>query len=302
MHPHLVEQLKHRRAFVQAVRLRRPALRRHGPLPRVQDPNHIRLGYYAAIRRLVLLPARRLVHERLLPELPSIVSSSGVSRARGRADADPGDVNELVGGISVDFFDGVSQSSMEDIAEQYAAATSSFQKEQLARQLRTAVGVDVPIGDPHLRPLVETFTATNVALIKSIPTRYFEQLQSKLMVDVSAGKRWEEIADDLEDRYEVSEATAKLVARDQVGKFYGSLNEVRQRDLGIEEFIWRTANDNRVRDSHKELEGQSFRWDELPTNDDGEEIEPGSEVNCRCNADPNVQSVVDDLDEQDEAA
>jgi len=301
MHPHVVRAIKARRAFEQTIRLRRPARRLRRPLPRAQQPDHLRLAYFAALRRLVLIPAKRLIQERIVSELPSIVSSAGI--VKRRSDKDLEDVDGIMEGVSEDFFDGVHVGRMADIAAQYAAATSDFQKEQLGRQLEAAVGVQVPLSDGKLKPLADAFTQTNVALIKSIPQRYFQQIQSTLMVGVSAGKRWEEIADDLEERYEVSESTARLIARDQVGKFFGSLNRARQEDLGINRFIWRTVKDNRVREAHRKLEGQSFSWDELPENDDGEEIEPGLEVNCRCWADPDVLSVVESLEEdQDEAA
>ena len=297
MHRHLVDLLKKRRAFEQTIRLRRPPLRRRRPMPRPRQPDHIRLAYFAALRRHVLLPAKRLVEERIISELPSIVSAAGVARARGgRTDADPGDVDPIMKGIAIDFEDYVSTDDFEDLAQSFADATSEFQRQQLAQQLRAAVGVEVPIADPHLGPMIETFTATNVALIKSIPSRYFEQVETKLMTDVSAGKRWEQIADDLEQRFEVSESTARLIARDQVGKFFGALNQVRQKDLGIEGFIWRTMKDNRVREEHEELEGERFTWNDLPS-----EGAPGDAVNCRCWAEPDVQSVVDDLSDEDAA-
>ena len=96
---------------------------------------------------------------------------------------------------------------------------------------------------------------------------------------------------EIEARFDVSESRAALIARDQVGKFYGALNRARQEDLGLTHFVWRTANDERVRPEHVRLDGQRFSWSKLPA-----EGYPGQPINCRCNADPDVESLLDSLD------
>jgi len=46
--------------------------------------------------------------------------------------------------------------------------------------------------------------------------------------------------------------------------FAGLINQLRQQDLGIERYIWRSQDDAKVRDSHAEHDDQVFRWDEPP--------------------------------------
>ena len=53
-------------------------------------------------------------------------------------------------------------------------------------------------------------------------------------------------------------------------------------DAGIEEYIWSTTGDERVRDSHRELNGKKFRWDTPPENSDGRACHPGEDYQCRC--------------------
>lgn len=50
---------------------------------------------------------------------------------------------------------------------------------------------------------------------------------------------------------------------------------------GIEEYIWRTAGDNRVRPAHILRNGKKFKWDRPPL--DGH---PGMAIRCRCVAIP----------------
>lgn len=63
--------------------------------------------------------------------------------------------------------------------------------------------------------------------------------------------------------------------------FAGLINQLRQEDLGIEEYIWRSRDDDKVRDSHAAYDDRVFRWDDPP-----EGGHPGQAHNCRCVAEP----------------
>ena len=63
--------------------------------------------------------------------------------------------------------------------------------------------------------------------------------------------------------------------------FAGLINQLRQQDLGIERYIWRSQDDAKVRDSHAEYDDRVFRWDEPPGGG-----HPGQAHNCRCFAEP----------------
>lgn len=63
--------------------------------------------------------------------------------------------------------------------------------------------------------------------------------------------------------------------------FAGLVNQLRQQDLGIERYIWRSQDDTKVRDSHADYDDQVFRWDEPPAGG-----HPGQAHNCRCYAEP----------------
>jgi len=63
--------------------------------------------------------------------------------------------------------------------------------------------------------------------------------------------------------------------------FAGLINQLRQEDLGIERYVWRSQDDAKVRDSHAEHDDRVFRWDDPP-----EGGHPGQTYNCRCYAEP----------------
>lgn len=70
----------------------------------------------------------------------------------------------------------------------------------------------------------------------------------------------------------------------------GLINQLRQQELGIEQYIWRSQDDTKVRDSHVEYDDQVFRWDEPP-----EDGHPGQAHNCWCYAEPVSPSAPDDV-------
>lgn len=281
----LVEQFRRRREFQQLLQGRRPQLRaRFAPQ---RFPTNTELSY----RRTLLdvdAVALRLVKERLFPQLPALVREQA-SIARG--DSPAGDVDETLGAVRASLGGGVlSSSNLERIVQPIGTRVSRQQREQLQRQMQAAIGIEVPIADQNFGKQLRAWTDENVALIKTIPNDFLDEVQRTVTSGLVAGDRWETLAAKIEARYEVSESRAALIARDQVGKFFGALNRARQTSLGIDSYFWRTASDERVREEHALREGQKFSWDDAP-----EDGHPGHPINCRCTADPDLTQMLQDL-------
>lgn len=124
-------------------------------------------------------------------------------------------------------------------------------------------------------------TRENVDLIKSIPDQQLKHVERIVSNGIVNGSRVEALADELYQRFDVSDSRAMLIARDQVGKWHGSLQRLRQVDAGVHSYEWSASGDERVRAKHRERDGKVFRWDSPP--DDGH---PGIPVQCRCVAIP----------------
>lgn len=180
----------------------------------------------------------------------------------------------------------LDQRQLESLATIFARRTADYQREQLRRQVRAVLGVDVFASDKRLAALVDDFVQHNVSLIRRIPDKLHSEVDAMVQRSVTSGTLNDDLADDLAARFSIAEDHAELIARDQIGKFYGDVNSSRQRELGVTRFIWRTARDERVRESHAELDGEEFSYDDLPTNERDEEIRPGDDIQCRCYAEP----------------
>lgn len=80
---------------------------------------------------------------------------------------------------------------------------------------------------------------------------------------------------------------AKLIAQDQIGKLNGKVAEYRQTSAGITSYRWSTSRDERVRRTHRALEGSVQSWASPPVSEaNGERNHPGMAVKCRCSPVP----------------
>lgn len=252
-------------------------------LPRAARPDQIAVEYLRALNPQV----RELLD--VLQELTSDLAKAWPKPEPAREDNDQ-DVRRLVKRAADRLAKAIKAKSILPIASKYGQATSDFQRAQLAKQARAAVSIDLRklSGiDRKIPQQVERFARENAELITGIGTRLAEDIAKVVEQGVVAGSRWETIAGRLAERGTVTESRAALIARDQVGKFYGAVNQQRQENLGVTRYVWRTARDNRVREEHEALDGERFQWSEPPS-----EGHPGEPVNCRCYADPDFSELL----------
>lgn len=179
---------------------------------------------------------------------------------------------------------------LEERIRAFGRRTSVYQGSQLQKQIRAQLSVEVPLRDAGIGQKLTDWTTENVALIKSLPSETFDRIERIVLSGINDGRRWEDMADEIEKRFDVARGRAQLIARDQVGKFYGAVNRARQSELGITQYRWRTSLDERVRPEHAAREGKLFSWADPP--DDGA---PGQPINCRCTAEPDLGPLLDDL-------
>lgn len=171
---------------------------------------------------------------------------------------------------------------------QIMLATDRFNRQQFHAVFRSVFGVDIFTTEPFLADLLAAWEAENIKLIKSIPSQYLDQLHGRIVAAVRAGKPSKVISEVVRETFDLPRNRAKLIARDQIGKLNGQLTMARQRNIGVESYVWRTSLDERVREEHKAREGEKFKWDEPPK--DGH---PGNPINCRCSA----EAVFPDLED-----
>lgn len=158
-------------------------------------------------------------------------------------------------------------------------------------------GIDLRDADPRLGPLMTQWRRENVEKIKSLVGKELDTIE-RMLAD-GEGRRVESLRDDIQERFGVTRSKAELLARDQVLKLNGKIVEFRQSAAGIEEYIWTTSGDERVREMHAELDGKRFKWSDPPvTNAQGDRNNPGEDYQCRCTA----YAVLPELEEESSAS
>jgi len=280
------------------ITLRRSSLRAAGALKRKAKPRLparpksakiYEVEFYRLIKN-ALSPYRQAIEDKLLPALPLIIEAY---KAQIRFDDAYGEVvSTAFEGIEIGVFISLSDAALETNLLPFTARLADFNKKEFGRQIFSVVGVNPLTTEKYLDPKVKSFIAENIALIKNIPAESKRKLEGKIRRGIESGESLVEITATVKDEIAIVDNRAKLIARDQTNKFLGSLTALRQTELGIEQYVWMTSNDERVRGrpggkypdarpSHWSRQGKKFSWDKPPSGG-----HPGFAIQCRCVAVP----------------
>jgi SPP1 gp7 family putative phage head morphogenesis protein len=178
-----------------------------------------------------------------------------------------------------------------NLATKWADENDEFHREKFVDYLDTAVSVNVDniLTDVGVQSQLESAIEVNADLITSIPEKDLERIEKVIFDGLKEGNDFRSLRKEIMDITGMDERRAKLIARDQTSKLNGNLNRVRQLDVGITGYFWRTTGDGppRVRATHWANRNKRFRWDSPPSKTG----HPGHDVNCRCYADPDLRTL-----------
>lgn len=179
-------------------------------------------------------------------------------------------------------FDSIAQK----LSERFAGDTLKNADVSLHNALDTAgFTVEFKMTAPMNNALQATISE-NVGLIRSIPEKYFTEVEGLVMRSVARGRDLSYLTDELEKRYGITRRRAALIARDQNNKATSAMQAARQQSLGITEGIWRHSHAGKEpRASHVKADGQKFDLSK-GLYLDGKWVMPGEEINCRCTWSP----------------
>ena len=258
-------------------------------------PHTIEREYERELLNIVNLWAS-IIEKQVLPRLESFTSEA----YRFRQDAWQDDFAEVMTQLEIQVRQ--SRTSWEILARDIGQKTSDWNDTQWRKTMRSVLSIDLYQREPYLADMLRTFSHENVQLIKKLA----EETQGDIHRIVSQGiledKRHETISREImkgtdlqTGRFRKTRTRAKLIARDQVAKFNGQLSRLRQQEIGVTEYIWRSALDERTRDAHRIMEGRICSWDDpsIYKNEPYEEwknrssisglmLHPGQDYQCRC--------------------
>jgi SPP1 gp7 family putative phage head morphogenesis protein len=173
-------------------------------------------------------------------------------------------------------------SLLENIGEKIAGKATKYMKSV----------VRIPATIKGKETAIDEFRRRNIELITKLGDSQAEALDTLFRAGAKSGARHEDLAKEVAKVLGAGGSRAELIARDQVLKFNSSMNQLAQTGAGVRSYIWTTAGDERVRESHQDLDGTEHDWDNPPIVD-GEPAHPGEPVQCRCQPTPVIPLLAD---------
>ncbi|SFE43749.1 phage putative head morphogenesis protein, SPP1 gp7 family [Paenibacillus algorifonticola] len=146
---------------------------------------------------------------------------------------------------------------------------------------------------------VRLLTKRNAEYIKSMPLHLAQEVNKKVLEESLKGTRASDIAEMIrKDFPHMTWVKANLIARTETSKTSTALTEARSEYIGAAWYVWNSSEDQRVRESHANMDGVLVRWSDPPSPEAlvGERnygtYPAGGTFNCRC-----FPSVLLDLDD-----
>jgi len=170
------------------------------------------------------------------------------------------------------------------LSKKFTDQTAEYSDAQMMSELKRA-GFAVPFQQTaDMKDAYASVIGENVALIKSIPAKYFTDVEGDVMRSVQAGRDLKELTDKLQDRYDLTRRRAAFIAKDQNNKATAVMTKARRLSLGINEAVWvHSGGGVHPRESHVKAGREKKRYDITKGCEiDGEFIMPGELPNCRC--------------------
>jgi SPP1 gp7 family putative phage head morphogenesis protein len=265
-------------------KLKRRVARKSFRMPARSDAS---VQAYRRALNVILHVATRFARERLIPA----ARTEGLRLQRDEASDIRALLNELE--IEIEAAGGIAESMVERILR----LEEHRHRNGFIDIVKSLLGVDLDLilDDGDLYDEMQLMLQRNIDLITNISEDVRQRIGRETWDAVLEGKTQKQLADELMVQFDLVQSRATLIARDQMSKLVGQLNEFRQTQAGVEEYEWSTVKDERVRDSHWAMEEMICRWDDetvyrepdgkvwLPRSElGGVELHPGFDFNCRC--------------------
>lgn len=273
-------------------------------------PMHIANSYYKNIRYLMKLVNRKLVElfrkdlaplsQKYIKEVNKEIKANQLDIPEGARGHKILEIEMLalmdVSNVLLEFEKYLNEvfdsKTIRRLANQFVGSIVIDQKRRTVKEIsrilnlspKKVLSINIIADDKYLEEFVDRSIALNVSLIKTIPEQYFERVEKAIKSGFLEGKLTKDIGKDLQEIYDITDRRSQFIARDQVASINGNITKERQDHLGLESFVWFTVQDERVRESHDELNRRIFSWQFGAINERGETIWPGTDFNCRCTA------------------
>lgn len=182
----------------------------------------------------------------------------------------------------------------ERVANGNVIIASKLTRSQLKKELKRAGIAIEPVMSPIYEAKMQSLITENIELIKTIPSKYFEQLSDATDKAFAKGSDYQSLYQSIIDTGETTERKAELITRDQLNKATQELAIQECQDAGCEKGEWvHIPGAKSSRETHVAMNGEEFdlgvgMYDE----DVGDYVMPGELVYCNCQFKPIIPDVI----------
>jgi len=171
-----------------------------------------------------------------------------------------------------------------DVKKIYDKAIDNLNK-GLDKQLKTLPTVQAQFDEFQLDHIKKTYSNNMDLHIKGFLDDEIRKVRERIQENVFKGVRYDNIVEELEDKYQISKRRAVFIARQETRLLNSEMKVSNYQKAGIQKFIWHARHDDKVRHDHEILDGKVFRFDDLPIVDSrtGKRGVPAQNCyGCRC--------------------
>lgn len=205
----------------------------------------------------------------------------------------------------------------EQIAENWVGKVNRYNKQKFMAQMRNVLGIDIgAIVDEAMKDDLDVMVMESASYIKSIPSYLVGHVANRVVQHFKGTPMPEgrTLRQQIKEEFKVSDGRAKVLARDQTSKMNSAITAIRQVNLGIDCYIWKTVEDERVvgrpgglypynpknklHRNHYIMQGLLCKWADADVYSDDKgktwkqrtsempHNHPGDDIMCRCRAAP----------------
>lgn len=216
----------------------------------------------------------------------------------------------------------LSANNVGQIIHHAATKIFGFEAMQWRKQMLAVTGQEFQMSAaPWWQEAVTSWENTNYRLIKGLSQEYVQKLNTLIVTGIQSGWTHEEMVSQirtLSDR--ITGVRARMIARDQVGKFNSALAQAQYEHMGFEYYLWITARDERVRGNprgrypkavpdHWMMDGMICSWKDPTIYMDSDnkwqkrtatmpKVQVGQAIMCRCLPTPVFTDVIAQVDSE----
>lgn len=189
-----------------------------------------------------------------------------------------------------DLFASIAKPTAEKVARE-ADKTSSASLHSSIQQLSGGLSLSTTALTGELNEILSATVTENVALIKSISSKYLSGVQGAVMRSITTGNGMQDLVPYLQKQKGITLRRARFIASDQTRKAFNGLSRGRMQAIGIKKGEWlHTGGSNHPRKTHIAMTGKIFDLNEgLYDAAVKKKVMPGEEPGCRCRFRPVIK-------------